>query len=104
EFAQVRLAWSLPEKRFDLRADQVVLREPDGSELANLSEIAIDLDWGSLLRGDLRPTDLVVIGPQVVLERGLDGGLSLNLAGMAPAAGQVEALLPGAEAREPDSP
>ena len=82
--------------QLDLRLRDVALALPNGDSLATLPEVAASFGLGSLIRGRLAPTRLVVERPVLQLRRDTTGMVSFRIgntaaSGMAPAA--VAALL-----------
>lgn len=75
--------------RFRLR--NVELVDSEGLVIARAPRAGVTLDLSSLLVGSIRPTQLDLIGPRVMLRRKLDGGLALGFGQNADAAAGADA-------------
>lgn len=103
EFADTIVAWGGLDHGFDVRVRDLKIIGPQGRRLASVAEANIGLAAWPLLRGRVEPAQIVVSGPMLKLERGLDGVLRLG--------GQGEDMLaldkllaPGGESGTPESP
>src|SRR5690348_12221481 len=61
--SKVRLAIDRDNRQLDLRLEGVRLSRPDGEPVAALSEMSASFSLGSLLRGHLAPSRLVIEHP-----------------------------------------
>ncbi len=84
---RIRLIW--PENGFGLpvRSEDLRILAPDGSEIAHFSELVVTLAPFALMFGNVRLQSVRVVEPEIALERGVAGDLTLQ-SGPARAAGQ----------------
>jgi hypothetical protein len=75
----VRVGIDRATHQLDLWVENVHIALPNGDPLANFPEMATSLNLGSLLRGQLAPTRLVVQRPVVRLMRDASGAISLRI-------------------------
>ncbi|MGH7095033.1 MAG: hypothetical protein ACREFB_16070, partial [Stellaceae bacterium] len=92
----VRVGIDRETHQLDLRLRNVALTQPNGDSLARLPEMAASFGLGSLIRGRLAPTRLVVERPVLRLRRDTTGAVSFRVgdtakSGIGP--GAVAALL-----------
>lgn len=92
-----------------LRIEDARLLHRNGAPILILPEARLRLDGAALLRGDIRPLRLTVVGANVSLTRRADGSLDLSLggsettpefAGLAEAFAALDALLSGPALRD----
>ena len=74
-----RLVWAGWDRAVDLRATGVQAIAPDGGVIASLPEISIRLSLTALASGELRPTEVAVVGARLRLTRAEDGHVNLGL-------------------------
>lgn len=67
-----------------LRLEGLVLARPDGATILRLPEARVAFDGGSLLRGALRPSSVVLSGATLRLHRDAQGRFDLDLGGGTP--------------------
>ncbi len=81
----VVLAWQADEETAGLEVDLLNTRltDGDGRIVARLGTVAVDLDPGALVLGEVTLTALTLVGPDLRLSRAADGAVSLDLAGLA---------------------
>lgn len=81
----VVLAWQADEGTAGLEVDLLNTRLTggDGRVVARLGTVAVDLDPGALVLGEVTLTALTLVGPDLRLSRAADGAVSLDLAGLA---------------------
>lgn len=73
-----------------VRLENVVLLQPDGQELARLSDVEASFSVSHLIRGELRPKTVLLTGAFATLQRGKDGSVSLRLGDSPPASLQPD--------------
>ncbi|MBL8697682.1 MAG: AsmA-like C-terminal domain-containing protein [Alphaproteobacteria bacterium] len=78
EFADTIVAWGGVDHGFDIRVRDLRIIGPQGRRLASVAEATIGLAAWPLLRGRVEPARIVVTGPMLKLERGLDGVVRLG--------------------------
>lgn len=86
----VDVALSDRRRRLVIQLSDVDLNDPDGSERARFPSVRVDLSTRALLRGQVRPRDIEVIGAGVTLRRDAEGQFDLALTG--DATGEIEAI------------
>jgi hypothetical protein len=74
-----RLIWAGWDRAVDLRASDVQAIAPGGGVIAALPEISIRLSLTALARGEVRPTEVAVVGARLRLTRAADGSIDLGL-------------------------
>jgi len=81
----VVLAWQADAGVAGLEIDLINTRltDDDGRTVARLGTVAVDLDPGALLLGEVTVRGLTLVGPDLRLVRAADGAVSLDLAGLA---------------------
>ena len=87
ELADTILTWAGWERALDIRVVEVSLRDPRGRVLARVPELSVGLSGAALLQGEVAPTRLDFLGPEVRLVRGPEGRVELGF-GADPAGAQ----------------
>ncbi|HEX3884618.1 MAG TPA: AsmA-like C-terminal domain-containing protein [Stellaceae bacterium] len=83
----VRLGIDRGTRQLDLRVEDVHLSLPNGERLASFPEMATSFSLGSLIRGRLAPTQLIVERPVVALSRDVSGSIRFRIGDDAAASG-----------------
>ena len=102
-----------------LRFRNMTLVDQDGKLIASAPKAAVTLDSGKLLRGEIVPVDIELIGPSLRAQRNLNGQFELGVVGEAlsenetvdvgdlggaPGAGDVKSDLGGGDIASVESP
>ncbi|MDP6405291.1 MAG: AsmA-like C-terminal domain-containing protein [Alphaproteobacteria bacterium] len=78
ELADTILTWAGWERALDIRVVEVSLRDPRGRVLARVPELSLGLSGAALFQGEVAPTRLDLLGPEVRLVRGPEGRVELG--------------------------
>ena len=81
-----------------VRARNVGIIDPTGSEIARLSELQAQFSMGQIKRGQITPRALRLTGAQIVVRRGVDGTFALDFGGSSGTAGSAEEVLKAIDA------
>ncbi len=73
------LIWADWSRTLDIRAREVVLRDPKGYTVATLPDVSVNLSLRALLRGIIAPTEIEIIGARLTLVRWSDGRFDFGL-------------------------
>jgi len=73
------LVWQGPARGLDIELHRVRLLDSGGDVTAQVGTVAVALEAGALVRGDVRLDRLELIGPVLRVVRAPDGGFSLGL-------------------------
>ena len=79
ELDQTVLTWAGWDRNLDLRARGVRAVRSDGTVVATVPELSVNLSLGALARGMVAPTSLDAIGLRVRLVRTVEGGIEFGL-------------------------
>ena len=79
EIGSAQLAWGDWQRAFDLRILDVMVLHDDGSPAFGAGEVLLEMALPPLMRGELRPRAITVIGPSVDVLRDRDGSVTLAL-------------------------
>ncbi|MDP6270916.1 MAG: AsmA-like C-terminal domain-containing protein [Alphaproteobacteria bacterium] len=78
DLADTILTWAGWERALDIRVVEVKVLDSRGRVLARVPEISLGLSGAALLRGEVAPTRLDVLGPEVRLVRRPEGRVELG--------------------------
>ncbi|MBU2935260.1 MULTISPECIES: YhdP family protein [Pacificibacter] len=81
-----------------MRARNVGIIDPTGSEIARLSELDAQFSMGQIRSGQMTPTALRLTGAQIVVRRGVDGLFALDFGGASGTVGSAEEVLKAIDA------
>nr|WP_246152291.1 AsmA-like C-terminal domain-containing protein [Roseospira navarrensis] len=73
------LEWRGPAEGLDITLRGVRIAEPDGTPVARVGRVAVSLDGGALIRGEVALSRLTVVAPDLRVVRAADGSVSLGL-------------------------
>lgn len=76
-----------------MRARNVGIIDPTGSEIARLNELHAQFSMGQIKNGQMTPQILRLTGAQIVVRRGTDGQFALDFGGANGAVGSAEEVL-----------
>lgn len=76
-----------------IRARNVGIIDPTGSEIARLSTLHAQFSIGQLKSGQITPRALRLMGAQIVVRRGVDGNFALDFGGASGIFGSAEEVL-----------
>jgi len=97
EIEDTVLAWAGWDRTLDIRAINVRIRTRDGRPVATVPQVGLNLSARSLLRGQLRATEIEIVGATVRAARRADGSFDFGIETAAsaadPGAGNVLALI-----------
>jgi hypothetical protein len=76
-----------------IRARNVGIIDPTGSEIARLSELHAQFSMGQIKSGQMTPSALRLTGAQIVVRRGVDGQFALDFGGGGGTVGSAKEVL-----------
>ncbi len=77
----VVLTWGGWHRPLEIRVIALSVSDTQGRVLATIPEVSVSLAFRSLLAGEIRPTRLGLIGPDVTITREVDSAVTLGLSG-----------------------
>ena len=79
EVGETVLIWADWSRTLDIRAREVVLRDPKGYTIATLPDVSVNLSLRAMFRGIIAPTEIEIIGARLTLVRWSDGRFDFGL-------------------------
>jgi hypothetical protein len=82
EIGEAELTWGDWQEAFEIRILELGVFDNAGALLLSSHEVVLDMSLPSLIRGELRPRSIVLVKPQLMVVREVDGAVTFAL--MAP--------------------